>query len=94
MSSWLALCAGSYLLFILVATIGMRLDVSALLRTPGLVMVAFVWILVHGSILFWVSFLCRSPFFFMVRPRSPSALCALMFFSAYDPLTRCEMRAC
>lgn len=51
-----------------VSVSGMRLDIWALLHTPGLLMVATVWILVHGGILLGLSFLCRSPFFFMVCP--------------------------
>ena len=61
--------AASYLIFILLSTVGMRLDIWALLHTPGLLMVATVWILIHGVILLGLSFLCRSPFFFMVRRR-------------------------
>ena len=55
---------GSFLLYMLVATIGMKMDILAILDNPGLFLVAAIWMLVHISILLTVAKLIRAPFFF------------------------------
>lgn len=51
-------------LYILIATIGMQMDVFAILENPGLFLVGIVWILFHIVILFIVAKLTKSAFFF------------------------------
>jgi uncharacterized membrane protein len=55
----------SVLLYILVATIGMQMDITAVFSNPGLFLVGFVWIAFHGSLLLIVAKLIKAPTFFI-----------------------------
>ena len=56
---------GSLFLYIMVATIGMQMDVTAIFSNPGLFLVGFIWILVHMLLLFIIAKLIKAPFFFL-----------------------------
>jgi uncharacterized membrane protein len=56
---------GSAMLYILVATIGMKMDVLAIFDNPGLFMVGIIWMLVHVVLLLLVGKLIKAPFFFV-----------------------------
>ncbi len=56
---------GSAMLYILVAAIGMHMDLSALLEKPWLFLLGLIWIAVHGSLMLIVAKLIRAPLFFM-----------------------------
>ncbi len=56
---------GTVFIYILVATIGMKMDVSKIFDNPGLFMVGGIWILVHIILLFIVGKLIRAPYFFL-----------------------------
>lgn len=56
---------GSVFLYILVATIGMQMDLGAVAQNPGLLAIGLVWILVHAAIIISVCKLLRIPFFFL-----------------------------
>ncbi len=56
---------GTVFIFILVATIGMQMDVRALTRHPGLFVVGGIWMLIHVGLLFFVGWLIRAPYFFL-----------------------------
>jgi uncharacterized membrane protein len=56
---------GSVLLYILIATIGMQMNVMAIFDNPGLLIVGVIWIMFHIIILTIVAKLTRTPFFFM-----------------------------
>lgn len=56
---------GSAMLYILVATIGMKMNVLAIFDNPGLFMVGFIWMIVHVSLLILVGKLIKAPFFFV-----------------------------
>jgi len=51
-------------LYVLVATIGMQMNVFRTLDNPGLFLVGLVWLLFHALLLFVVAKLIRAPFFF------------------------------
>lgn len=51
-------------LYILIASIGMQMNIFAILQYPGLFVVGFIWILFHIVILFLVAKWIRAPFFF------------------------------
>ncbi|MFT4524180.1 MAG: putative membrane protein [Granulosicoccus sp.] len=55
---------GSVFLYILVATIGMHMNVMAIFDNPGLFMVGGIWMLVHITILLSVAKIIKAPFFF------------------------------
>lgn len=56
---------GSLFLYIMVATIGMQMDVTAIFSNPGLFLVGFIWISVHMLLLIIVGRLIKAPFFFL-----------------------------
>lgn len=55
---------GSVFIYVLVATIGMQMDITSIADNPGLFAVGLVWMLVHVSILLGVGKLIKAPFFF------------------------------
>lgn len=55
---------GSLFLYILVATIGMKMDVLAIFENPGFFLIGLSWILIHVIILLIVGKLINAPFFF------------------------------
>ena len=56
---------GSVFIYILVATIGMKMDLSKVVDNPGLIVIGIVWMLVHVILLFAVAKLIRAPYFFL-----------------------------
>ena len=56
---------GSVFLYVLIATIGMQMNIMAIFDNPGLLMVGLVWISIHAIILIIVAKLTRTPFFFL-----------------------------
>jgi len=56
---------GSVFIYILVATIGMKMDLSKVVDNPGLIVVGIVWMLIHVILLFVVAKLIRAPYFFL-----------------------------
>ena len=56
---------GSMFLYILVATIGMQMDITAIVSQPGLFLVGIIWIAVHMLVLLVIGKLVKAPFFFL-----------------------------
>ena len=56
---------GSVFIYILVATIGMKMDLRLIFNNPGLIVVGFVWMAVHAGILIGMAKLIRAPYFFL-----------------------------
>jgi uncharacterized membrane protein len=56
---------GSVFLYILVAVIGLKMNILAIFDALGLLVVGVIWILIHIVILFVVGKLIKSPFFFI-----------------------------
>lgn len=56
---------GSVFIYILVATIGMKMDLGKVLENPGLIAVGFIWIAIHAGLMILVAKLIRAPFFFL-----------------------------
>lgn len=55
---------GSLFLYILVMTIGMKMDLGAFVDVPGFFIIGFVWIIIHVIVLLVVGKLIKAPFFF------------------------------
>ncbi|WP_017733873.1 DUF819 family protein [Nafulsella turpanensis] len=55
---------GSVFIYILVATIGMQMDITSIADNPGMFAVGLVWMLVHVTVLLSVGKLIKAPFFF------------------------------
>ncbi|RMH61099.1 MAG: DUF819 family protein [Calditrichaeota bacterium] len=56
---------GSLFLYILVATIGMKMDISSLLDAPGLFIVGALWMGFHALLLIIIGKWIHAPFFFL-----------------------------
>jgi uncharacterized membrane protein len=56
---------GGVFIYILVATIGMKMDLGKVLENPGLIAVGFIWITIHAGLLILVAKLIRAPYFFL-----------------------------
>jgi uncharacterized membrane protein len=56
---------GSVLLYVLIATIGMQMDIGALFTNPGLFAIGGVWIAFHALVMFTVAHFLRAPLFFL-----------------------------
>ncbi|GGQ17975.1 DUF819 family protein [Shewanella litoralis] len=55
----------SAFLYILVATIGLHMDVSKIMDTPIYFLVGIVWMIVHASLMLLVAKLIKAPLFYM-----------------------------
>lgn len=56
---------GSVFIYILVATIGMKMDLGKVLENPGLIAIGFIWISIHAGLLILVAKWIKAPFFFL-----------------------------
>ena len=56
---------GSVFIYILVATIGMKMDLTKILDNPGLLIVGLIWMTIHVLLLLGVAKLIRAPYFFL-----------------------------
>jgi uncharacterized membrane protein len=56
---------GSVFIYILVATIGMKMDLTMIFDNPGLIVVGLVWMAIHVIFLFIVAKIIRAPYFFL-----------------------------
>lgn len=56
---------GTVFIFILVATIGMKMDVTAILDHPGFFLVGLIWMAIHVIIMIVTARLAHAPFFFL-----------------------------
>ena len=56
---------GSVFIYILVATIGMKMNILAVFENPGIFLVGFAWMIVHVGLLVIVAKLIKAPFFFL-----------------------------
>lgn len=56
---------GSVFIYILVATIGMHMDVTAIMDHPLMFLVGIIWMSVHAGLLIFVARLIKAPMFYM-----------------------------
>jgi uncharacterized membrane protein len=79
---------GSAMLYFLVATIGMQMDLGALLDRPWLFALGGVWICTHAAVMLIVARLIRAPLFFMAvgsQANIGGAASAPVVASAFHP---------
>ncbi len=78
---------GSVFIYVLVATIGMKMDIVAIFDNLGLFAVGIIWMLVHVSVLMITAKLIRAPFFFVAvgsQANVGGAASAPVVASAFD----------
>ncbi len=56
---------GSVFIYFLVASIGMKMDIKAIVNYPGIFVVGLIWISIHAGLLLLVAKLIRAPTFFI-----------------------------
>jgi len=56
---------GSVFIYILVASIGMKMDLTKILDNPGLLVVGLIWMAIHVFLLILMAKLIRAPYFFL-----------------------------
>lgn len=79
---------GSLFLYVLVATIGMKMDVLAIFESPGFFAIGLLWIIIHVIILFVVAKIINAPFFFIAvgsQANVGGAASAPIVASAFHP---------
>jgi len=79
---------GSAFLYILVASIGMQMDITAVLSNPGLFAVGMVWIGFHAALLLVVGKLIKAPLFYLAvgsQANVGGAASAPVVASAFHP---------
>lgn len=79
---------GSLFLYILVMTIGMKMDLGAFVDVPGFFVIGFIWIIIHVIILLTVGKLIKAPFFFTAvgsQANVGGAASAPIVASAFSP---------
>ncbi|MBL4605396.1 MAG: DUF819 family protein [Flavobacteriaceae bacterium] len=56
---------GTIFIYILVATIGMKMDLGRIAENPGLIAIGVVWMAIHAGLLILVAKLIKAPYFFL-----------------------------
>ncbi|TYB70479.1 DUF819 family protein [Bizionia saleffrena] len=56
---------GSVFIYVLVATIGMKMDLGKIFENPGLIFIGIVWMAIHAGLLILVAKLIKAPYFFL-----------------------------
>ncbi|TXK72281.1 DUF819 domain-containing protein [Mesonia sp. HuA40] len=56
---------GSIFIYILVATIGMKMDLLMIFDNPGLIAIGLVWMAIHAGLLIGVAKIIKAPYFFL-----------------------------
>ena len=56
---------GTVFIFMLVASIGLKMDITAVLKHPGLFAVGGLWMLIHVTLLTVVGYFIKAPYFFL-----------------------------
>ena len=56
---------GGMFIYVLVASIGMKVDIGRILENPGLIAIGFIWIFIHALLMIIVAKLIKSPYFFL-----------------------------
>ena len=79
---------GTAMLYFLIASIGMHMDLTALVDKPWLFLLGLIWILTHGVLLLVVTKLIRAPLFFAAvgsQANIGAAASAPVVASAFHP---------
>ena len=56
---------GSLMVYVLIATIGLNMNILAVLENPGLFLLGFIWISFHAVLLIVVAKIVKAPYFFL-----------------------------
>ena len=56
---------GSVFIYVLVATIGMKMDITKVMENPGIIVLGLVWMAIHVIILIIIAKIIKAPYFFL-----------------------------
>lgn len=79
---------GSIFIYFLVATIGMKMDLTTVFENPGLILIGIVWMSIHAGLLILVAKLIKAPYFFLAvgsQANVGGAASAPVVASAFHP---------
>jgi uncharacterized membrane protein len=79
---------GSACIYILVATIGMKMDINEMFGQPWVIAIGLIWIVIHITILLVVAKIIKAPFFFVAvgsQANVGGAASAPVVASAFSP---------
>ncbi len=79
---------GSAFLYILVATIGMKMDVTMITEAPVYFVIGAIWMIIHASLMLFVAKLIKAPVFYMAvgsQANVGGAASAPVVASAFHP---------
>jgi uncharacterized membrane protein len=79
---------GSALLYVLIATIGMNMNLKAIFQNPGFFLVGLIWMSIHAAIVLTVGKAVKAPFFFVAvgsQANIGGAASAPVVASAFHP---------
>lgn len=79
---------GSVFIYVLVASIGMKMDLGSVMSNPGLLVVGLIWMAIHVILLVSVAKLIKAPFFFLAvgsKANIGGAASAPIIASAFHP---------
>ena len=79
---------GSVFIYILVASIGMKMDLKLIFDNPGLIAIGAVWMVIHALLLIGVAKLIKAPYFFLAvgsQANVGGAASAPIVASAFHP---------
>ena len=79
---------GSVFIYILVATIGMKMDLTMIFDNLGLISIGFVWMFIHAALLVLIAKMIKAPYFFLAvgsQANVGGAASAPIVASAFHP---------
>jgi len=79
---------GSVFIYILVASIGMKMDLTLIFENTGLIAIGVVWMTIHAVLLIFVAKLIKAPYFFLAigsQANVGGAASAPIVASAFHP---------
>ena len=79
---------GSVFIYILIATIGMKMDLTMILDNTGLIAIGVVWMSIHAGLLIFIAKLIKAPYFFLAigsQANVGGAASAPVVASAFHP---------
>ncbi|OAD92254.1 hypothetical protein A7A78_08425 [Aequorivita soesokkakensis] len=79
---------GSVFIYILVASIGMKMDLTLIFDNMGLIVIGLVWMAIHAGLMILVAKLIRAPYFFLAvgsQANVGGAASAPIVASAFHP---------
>lgn len=79
---------GSVFIYVLVASIGMKMDALAIFENPGLFLLGAIWMIIHVLLMFGVAKLIKAPYFFIAvgsKANIGGAASAPVVASAFHP---------